>query len=244
MKKIFKLLKHLLKIFLLIGILVIGSYIKEGYEMYKIALEEKPILDMILEIESKANYTKIEDVPKIYKEAVIAVEDHRFYRHKGVDFWSIMRAILKNVTNADLIEGGSTISQQICKNVYFTQERKLERKFAEIFAAIELEKNCDKEKILEIYFNTSFYGNGYYTLSEASKGYFDKETNELSDYEATMIAGIPNAPSIYNPINSLELARQRQNQVLLAMVNHGFLTEDEKNNILNEDIDLSKFEKK
>jgi len=244
MKKIFKLLKHLLKIFLLIGILVIGSYIKEGYEMYKIALEEKPILDMILEIESKANYTKIEDVPKIYKEAVIAVEDHRFYSHKGVDFWSIMRAILKNVTNADLIEGGSTISQQICKNVYFTQERKLERKFAEIFAAIELEKNCDKEKILEIYFNTSFYGNGYYTLSEASKGYFDKETNELSDYEATMIAGIPNAPSIYNPINSLELARQRQNQVLLAMVNHGFLTEDEKNNILNEDIDLSKFEKK
>lgn len=244
MKKIFKLLKHLLKIFLLIGILVIGSYVKEGYEMYKIALEEKSILDMILEIESKANYTKIEDVPKIYKEAVIAVEDHRFYSHKGVDFWSIMRAILKNVTNADLIEGGSTISQQICKNVYFTQERKLERKFAEIFAAIELEKKCDKEKILEIYFNTSFYGNGYYTLSEASKGYFDKEPNELSDYEATMIAGIPNAPSIYNPINSLELAKQRQNQVLLAMVNHGFLTVDEKNNILNEDVDLSKFEKK
>lgn len=228
---------------IIIGIVIIGSYLKKGYDMYLVAVEEKPIQDLIVEIEQKENYTLIKDVPKIYKDAVVAVEDHRFYLHKGVDFLSIVRAIFTNIRNADLVEGGSTISQQICKNVYFTQDRRLERKFAEIFAAIELEKNCDKEKILELYFNTSFYGNGYYTLSEASRGYFNKEPMELSDYEATMLAGIPNAPSLYNPVKSLTLAKQRQNQVLYAMVKFGYLTEEEKQEILNEDIDLSRFEK-
>lgn len=243
MRKIFKFLTRMLGIFFIIATFIIGIYIKEGYEMYKQALAEKPIPEMIIEVEAKENYTKINDVPKIYKDAVVAVEDHRFYIHKGVDFLSIARAIITNVRKADLIEGGSTISQQICKNIYFTQERRLERKFAEIFAAIELEKNCDKDKILELYFNTSFYGNGYYTLKEAARGYFDKEPIELSDYEATMIAGIPNAPSVYNPVNSLTLAKQRQNQVLLAMTQFGYLTEHEKEIILSENIDLSKFEK-
>ena len=210
--------------------------------MYKTAINEKPILDTIAEIEKKENYTHIEDVPQIYIDAVIAVEDHRFYSHKGIDFMSIGRAIVTNIKNLDLIEGGSTISQQICKNVYFTQDRSFERKFAEMFMALELEKNCDKEKILELYFNTSFYGNGYYTLAEASRGYFEKEPMELSAYEATMLAGIPNAPSLYNPVKSLTLAKQRQSQVLYAMVKHGKITEEEKQEILNEEIDLSRFE--
>lgn len=210
--------------------------------MYKTAINEKPILDTIAEIEKKENYTHIEDVPQIYIDAVIAVEDHRFYSHKGIDFMSIGRAIVTNIKNLDLIEGGSTISQQICKNVYFTQDRSFERKFAEMFMALELEKNCDKEKILELYFNTSFYGNGYYTLAEASRGYFEKEPMELSAYEATMLAGIPNAPSLYNPVKSLTLAKQRQSQVLYAMVKYGKITEEEKQEILNEEIDLSRFE--
>lgn len=243
MRKLLKLVWRILLLFLIIGIIIVGKYVKKGYDMYLIAINEKPISVMVAEIESKENYTKISDVPKIYKNAVIAVEDHRFYSHNGIDFLSIIRAIFTNIRNADLIEGGSTISQQICKNVYFTQERKLERKFAEIFMALELEKSCDKDKILELYFNTSFYGNGYYTLKEASKGYFNKEPINLSAYEATMIAGIPNAPSVYNPVNSLELAKERQNQVLNAMVKYNYLTEDEKENILNEPIDLSKFEK-
>lgn len=202
--------------------------------MHKEALSQKPIKVMISEVESKNNYTSLKEVPKIYKDAVIAVEDHRFYLHKGVDLLSIFRAILTNMRNGELIEGGSTISQQICKNTYFTQERRLERKFAEIFTAIELEKNCDKDKILELYFNTSFYGNGCYTLSEASRTYFNKEPLELTKYEATMLAGIPNAPSLYNPIKSLELAKQRQSQVLIAMVRHGYLDEIEKEEILKE----------
>ena len=136
MRKIFKFLFKI-SCFIIIGVtIMLSGYINKGYKMYKTALEEKPILLMISEIESKNNYTKIEEVPQIYKDAVIAVEDHRFYAHKGVDILSILRAVLTNVKNAELIEGGSTISQQICKNVYFTQEKKLERKFAEIFTAI------------------------------------------------------------------------------------------------------------
>lgn len=243
MRKILKILSRIILILLIIGIIIMSVYIKKGYEMYKEAISEKPIADMISEVEAKKNYTKLEDVPKIYRNAVIAVEDHRFYSHKGVDLLSIIRAILTNIRKVDLVEGGSTISQQICKNVYFTQERRLERKFAEIFTAIELEKNCEKDKILELYINTSFYGNGYYTLSEASRGYFSKEPMELTDYEATMIAGIPNAPSVYNPVNSLRLAKQRQNQVLIAMVQFGYLSKEEKEAILNENIDLSRFEK-
>lgn len=242
MKKILKFIIRIVLLCIIVGIVVIAKYAKAGYQMYIDAINKKPIVEMVSEIESKENYTRINDVPKIYKEAVVAVEDHRFYIHKGVDVLSIVRAVLNNVKNQDLIEGGSTISQQICKNVYFTQERKLERKFAEIFAAIELEKYCEKDKILELYFNTSFYGNGYYTLREASNGYFDKEPLELTRYEATMIAGIPNAPSIYNPVNSLELAKERQCQVLYAMVEYGYLTNEEKENIINEDIDLSRFE--
>lgn len=243
MKKILKLIIRLLLVLLTIGFMILGIYIKEGYDMYSEAISRKPILIMVAELEMQENYTRIEYVPKIYQNAVVAVEDHRFYTHKGVDLLSIGRAIFKNIKNADLIEGGSTISQQVCKNVYFTQSRKLERKFAEIFMAIELEKNCDKDKILEIYFNTCFYGNGYYTLSEAARGYFDKEPMELTDYEATMIAGIPNAPSLYNPVKSLELAKQRQKQVLSAMKKYGYLSEEEVQTILNEDIDLSRFEK-
>lgn len=243
MKRLFKTLLKLIFIIFFVIAAIISIYIKAGYDMYRTAIAEKPIVEILKEIEAKENYTKIEEVPKIYQNAVIAVEDHRFYKHQGVDLLSILRAIRNNIKNSELIEGGSTISQQICKNVYFTQERKLERKFAEIFMAVELEKSCDKDKILEIYFNTSYYGNGYYTLSEATRGYFGKEPLELSDYEATMIAGIPNAPSLYNPINSLKLAKQRQSQVLMAMIQFGYITSEEKEEILKEDIDLSKFEK-
>ena len=242
MKKIFKLIIKLFTLLAIVGIIIVSVYINEGYNMYTEAISQKSILMMIEELEAKENYVKIQDVPKIYQNAVIAVEDHRFYKHKGVDLLSIARAIFKNVKNADLIEGGSTITQQVCKNVYFTQSRKLERKFAEIFMSIELEKNCNKDKILEIYFNTCFYGNGYYTLAEASRGYFNKEPMELTDYESTMIAGIPNAPSLYNPVKSLELAKQRQKQVLNAMKKYNYLTEEEVKKILDEDIDLTRFE--
>lgn len=213
-----------------IGILVIGN----GYDMYKDALDQMPLTEKIEEIKATDNYTKIEEVPQVYKNAVISVEDHRFYKHHGIDIIAICRAAINDIKAMDFVEGGSTIPQQISKNIYFTQEKRITRKIAEVFMAFELEKNYDKDEILEIYLNTSYYGNGYYTVKEACRGYFDKELNEMTDYEAILLAGIPNAPSVYAPTKNPELAKQRQKQVLNKMIKYEYLTEDEANKILEQ----------
>ncbi len=232
MKKILNILLKVVLLIVVVIILFISTFAILGHIMYEEALEEVPIKDKVSEIQSKDNYTKLDDIPQIYKDAVIAAEDHRFYYHLGIDYVAIIRAIINDISFGQLKEGGSTITQQLCKNIYFTQERKLERKFAEIFMAAEVERVIDKDTILELYINTCFYGNNCDTLSEASRLYYNKEPNELNDYEATLIAGIPNAPSLYNPIKSEEKAKQRQKQVLNKMIKFGFLTEEEKNNIL------------
>ena len=232
MKKILILLIKLIFILMFLGSIILGLYLLKGYYMYDNALKEVPISDKIAEIKAKENYTSLEEVPQIYKDAVVAVEDHRFYSHHGVDNYAILAAIINNISQGKLYQGGSTITQQICKNTYFSQDRTLERKFAEIFMALKMEELLSKDEILEIYINTCFYGNNCYTLKEATRLYYNKEPMELTDYEAILIAGIPNAPSLYNPIHSEELAKQRQKQVLIAMVEEGFLTKEEKDKIL------------
>ncbi len=211
-----------------IGFLIIGN----GYKMYKDALKEIPIKQKIAQIKSKENYTKIEEVPQIYINAVISVEDHRFYKHNGIDIIAISRATINDMKAMKFVEGGSTITQQLSKNIYFTQEKKITRKIAEIFMSFEIEKNCKKDEILELYLNTSYFGDGYYTLKEACRGYFNKELNEITDNEATLLAGVPNAPSVYAPTKSLKLAKQRQKQVLDKMVKYKYLTKEEANNII------------
>ena len=228
MKLLKKVIIGIIILCLIVGIIVIGS----GYAMYKNAIEETPLSVMVEEIKSKDNYTKIEELPKMYKDAVIAVEDHRFYKHNGIDIIAIGRAIINDIKAMRFVEGGSTITQQLSKNTYFTQEKKLTRKVAEVFMALEIEKNYDKDEILELYLNTSYFGDGYYTVKDASRGYFDKEPGEMTDYEAIMLAGIPNAPSVYAPTKNPDLAKQRQKQVMEKMIKYGYLTEKEAENIL------------
>lgn len=194
--------------------------------MYKEAVEKTALNEKIEEIQNRKNYTKLSEVPKIYLEAVIAVEDHRFYKHPGIDVIAICRAAINDIKAGSFIEGGSTITQQLAKNIYFTQEKKIERKIAEVFVAFDIEKNYKKDEILEFYINTTFFGNGYYTVKEASKAYFNKEPLEMTDGEAVMLAGIPNAPSLYNPVNSMELAKQRQKQVIYKMMKYGGLSSE------------------
>ena len=134
----------------------------------------------------------------------------------------------------DFIEGGSTITQQLAKNIYFTQDKKFERKIAEAFMAVNIENKCEKDEILELYLNTSYFGDGYYTVKEASLGYFGKEPNQMTDYEAIMLAGIPNAPSVYSPNKNPELAKQRQKKVINKMVEYKYLTQDKANKILEQ----------
>ena len=228
MKLLKKVIIGIILLCLIIGIIVVGN----GYMIYKEAIEEVPLSTLVEEIKNKQNYTEINELPKIYIDAVIAVEDHRFYKHNGIDVIAIGRAIINDIKAMRFVEGGSTITQQLSKNTYFTQEKKLTRKVAEVFMALEIEKNYDKDEILELYLNTSYFGDGYYTIKDACKGYFDKEPMQMTDYEAILLAGIPNAPSVYAPTKNPDLAKQRQRQVMEKMIKYGYLTEKEAENIL------------
>lgn len=227
-----KILKRIIICIILIILFAVGIVTYKGYTIYKQALNEISVKDKVAEIQSQENYTKIEDLPEFYLNAVIAVEDHRFYDHGAIDIISIGRAVWTNIKSFELREGGSTITQQLAKNIYFTQEKTALRKIAEIFMAFEIEKNCDKDEILELYVNTSYFGDGYYCVKEAANGYFDKEPIDMTEYESSMLAGIPNAPSVYAPTKNPDLAKQRQNQVLDRMIKYEYITEEEKQNIL------------
>ena len=228
--------KIIVKILIIIMIIIasLGLVVTEkGYRMYKEAIETTPIKVKIQEIKSKDNYTTIDEMPDIYKKAVIAVEDHRFYKHKGIDIIAIGRAMFNDIRTLSFAEGGSTITQQLAKNIYFTQEKEMTRKIAEVFMAYKIEEKCSKEEILELYLNTSYFGDGYETVKEASRGYFKKDPIYLTDYEATMLAGIPNAPSVYAPTRNLKLARQRQKQVLDKMVEYKYISKEKEEEILS-----------
>ena len=227
-----KVIKRII-IFTILIILFVGAVLTyQGYMMYKEALEEMSVIDKVTELRSKENYTEFEDLPKFYLNAVVAVEDRRFYDHGPIDPIAIARAVWTNIKYWELKEGGSTITQQVAKNVYFTQEKTALRKIAEIFMAFELERKCDKNTILEIYVNTSYFGSGYYGIKEAANGYYDKEPIDMDKYESSMLAGVPNAPSVYAPTKNPYLAAHRQRQVLDKMVRYEYITEEEKEEIL------------
>ena len=226
-----KLIKKFILIVLFVAILLIGYITISGYNMYKSAISLSALETKIKLIQSQEDYVSIENIPEIYKNAVIAVEDHRFKEHSGIDFISTMRAIISNISEGEIEQGGSTITQQLAKNLYFTQEKKLTRKVAELFVAFDLEKNYSKNEILELYINTIYYGKGYYGLTEACYGFYKKTPAQMTDYEATFLAGIPNSPSIYSSEKNIDLAKQRQKQVLKAMVKQGYLTQEEADKI-------------
>lgn len=230
-----KVVKKIILIIILVVIFAGTILTFKGYTIYQEALDKMSVVDKVTQIKSDENYTELKDLPEFYLNAVIAVEDRRFYEHGAIDPIAIARAFFVNIKSMELKEGGSTITQQLAKNIYFTQEKSALRKIAEMFMAFEIEKNCNKDIILELYLNTSYFGDGYYCVSEASRGYFDKEPIDMTRNEASMLAGIPNAPSAYCPTKHLNLAQQRQIQVLDKMVKYEFITEDEKQYVLKED---------
>jgi len=228
-------MKKIKKVFIfifLIILIVAGTYIGIGYNMYRQALENMSLEEKVAMIKSNEDYTQVDELPQYYIDAVIAVEDHRFYEHNGIDIISISRAVVNDVKAMELKEGGSTITQQLAKNIYFSQDKTLTRKIAELFMAHEIEKNYNKDEILSLYLNTSYFGNGYYCVKDAAMGYFDKEPKDMTLYESTLLAGIPNAPSVYAPTKNFELATQRQRQVINKMVQYKYLSDDEAENII------------
>lgn len=229
-----KFIKRLLLFILIILILIASFIIYNGHAMYKDAISEISLDKKVNNIKNDVNYVSINEIPKYYSDAIIAVEDHRFKEHGAIDIISIGRAIVSNVQAKELNEGGSTITQQVAKNLYFiTEDNFVYRKIAEVFLAFDLENSYSKDEILELYFNTIYFGEGYYGIKEASNGYYKKEPKDLSLYEATMLAGIPNAPSVYAPTVNPDLAKSRQGKVIRSMVEYGYLTQEEANKIIN-----------
>lgn len=213
----------------LLAAVVLGLCIRvglEGYGMYREALEQMSLEEKAESIRSKEGYTTFDELPELYVDAVLSVEDHRFYSHPGIDPIAITRALINDIKAGSFVEGGSTITQQLAKNLYFTQEKRLERKAAEVFMAFALEKHFTKNEILELYVNSIYYGNNYYCVGDASRGYFGKSPNDMTDYESTLLAGVPNAPSRYAPTVSPELAAKRQEQVVERLVERGLFTEE------------------
>ena len=227
-----KIIKTLLIIFLFI-VISIGAILGiQGYSLYKETIANKPIAQKIEELKNDKNYVRIENLPKDYLNAVVATEDRRFYEHGAIDIVSIGRAIYVNIRDKEFKEGGSTITQQLAKNMYYITNQDSIRKVAELFTAFDLEKQCSKEEILELYVNISYFGDGYYGIGEAAKGYLRKEPKDMNLDESSLMAGIPNAPSVYAPTQNLDLAKKRQQHVIRCMIENGYISEEDAKKLI------------
>ncbi len=176
----------------------------------------------------KGIFVPLDSMPKNIVNAVIAVEDSRFWKHKGIDYIAIARAVVKDVMHASLKEGGSTLTQQLAKVVFLSPEKTLKRKLMEASLAIQIENNLSKKEILELYLNKVYFGHGAYGVEMASKVYFGKSVKHLTLAEASLIAGLVKAPTLYSPFNDLSKAKERQATVLVRMEEEGYIKKSER----------------
>lgn len=186
-------------------------------------------------------YDKIElkDVPDQLKNALIATEDKNFYKHHGYDLLGIVRSSIQNVIARRTVQGASTLTQQLSRILFLSNERTFTRKIKELEISARIEKTISKDQILEMYLNNVYLGSGAYGVSAASKIYFNKKLNQLTLPELAMIAGLPQAPSVYNPYNNKDLAIKRRNQVLKRMLTMKYITEDEYKKAIDAPLHLS-----
>lgn len=205
----------------MLAILIISLGVFAGFSIKLCREDISPMVieKRIDEIRQQEDYVTIDDISETFLNAIVAVEDHRFYNHGAIDLVSIARAFYENIKNGQIVQGGNTITQQLAKNIFLSNEKTLERKIKEIIISFKLEEEYSKPEILELYANIIYYGDGYTGISEASKGYFNKKPNELKEDEATLLAGIPQAPSYYELSSNYDKAERRQQEVIAALNN-------------------------
>ena len=236
-----KFLKGILSIILgiiILAIIVVLAYLGIIYNEVNTEIKAGKIEKTVEGIRSRNTYVKKDKIDELYLKAVIAAEDRRYYSHGAVDIMGFSRAMYNNIISMKLKEGGSTITQQLSKNIFLDQRTEIDRKIKELFYSIELEKKYSKDDILELYVNTSYFGAGYYGIGPASKGYYGKTPEKLNLNEAAFLAGVPNAPSVYNPYEHYDLALQRRNIVLKKMVYNGDITQEEAIIVYNERLNV------
>lgn len=179
----------------------------------------------VLKGEKDVYYIEYEDIPIYVKQAIISTEDKRFYKHKGIDYRGIMRAAVAMIQDGEVTQGGSTITQQLARTVFLSNERTWERKIEEMYIAVELEKKYSKEEILEFYLNNVYFANGYYGIEAAAQGYFGTDVSHLSLSQMIYLCAIPNNPTLYNPLTHADKTQARRDRILKSMLEDQVISE-------------------
>lgn len=175
----------------------------------------------------REKFVPYDKIPDLLKKGIIATEDRRYYDHGAVDIIGVARAFITNSMAGETLEGGSTIAQQTVKNIFLSNDRTMTRKLEELALAVQLERNYSKEEILELYLNTIYFGHGAYGVGEASRVYFGKAPKDLDLSQCAMLAGLPQAPSAYDPISHPQEGAKRMTTVLALMAQEGYITPEE-----------------
>src|SRR5438552_6870435 len=196
---------------------------------------DEPLTELHVE---RRIFVPLAQIPQSLRDAVIATEDRRFYSHFGVDPIGVARAVYQNYRRGRIVEGGSTITQQLTKVLFLTPDKSLERKMKEAALALELERRYSKDRILEMYMNQVYFGHGAYGVEAAARTYFGKSVSELNVRESALIGGLPRAPSNYSPFERSEAAKRRREVVLRRMVEFGALKDDDAKRLAKTDLGL------
>ncbi|WP_415776638.1 biosynthetic peptidoglycan transglycosylase [Erysipelothrix urinaevulpis] len=217
---------------IVLGLLISSLVIYKGYADYKKIVHEQPIQQKIEAIFKSDNYVSLNQTADMLTKAIVTTEDVRFYKRQSpLDYKSIARAIYTNIKNLRMMEGASTIPQQVAKNLYFDHSPSMTRKVSEYFIAKDLMTMYTHDEVLSIYLNIIYFGDGYTGIKLASRGYFSKDPSGLNDFEATLLAGLPQAPSVYQLSTNYHGARQRQRHVLDQLVKNKHLSQEQSDEI-------------
>lgn len=190
----------------------------------------------VLKGEKDVYYIEYEDIPIYVKQAIISTEDKRFYKHNGIDYRGIMRAAVAMIQDGEVTQGGSTITQQLARTVFLSNERTWERKIEEMYIAVELEKKYSKEEILEFYLNNVYFANGYYGIEAAAQGYFGTDVSHLSLSQMIYLCAIPNNPTLYNPLTHADKTQARRDRILKSMLEDQVISESSYQTAVSEQI--------
>ena len=194
-----KLLFKMIIILLVIITGFCGYYGYLGYQIYQDKIQEQSLSERVTQLKSKEDYVTLDQISPIYKEAVLESEDRRFYKHGPVDYYGLARAMFINITTFSFKEGGSTITQQLAKNLCLSFKKNLSRKFAEVFIAKDLEDHYSKDEILEMYLNITYLGEGNYGIQAASQYYYHIDAIDLNKQQCDILVKTLKRPSVYNP---------------------------------------------
>ena len=179
-------------------------------------------------------YLSITDMPSNVECAIVSIEDKKFFRHNGIDYRALLRAVKAMIENGEATQGGSTITMQLARNIFLSQEKTWQRKVEEMYIARELEKKYTKDEILEFYLNNIYFGNGYYGIQSASRGYFNRDVQDLDLSEQAFLCAIPNNPTLYDPLTNITNTYKRRNRILKNMIDDGKISKTAYENALGE----------